>query len=298
MTLRQLEYFRAICKYNNISRAAAELHVSQPGLSGAMRELEAEFGVPLFRRVSRGMELTGAGAALLEEAVKVLDQADRLRERMGQLGGERGTIRLGVPPMLAALIFPRLLAAFHTVCPDIRLEMAENGTLTNKELVREGKLDAAIASSDTPLPPTFATTDLCLLPICLYVSAKKTLRADSFAETVRRCPVPFVCLADDSFLTDYLNRQFREHGLSPNIMLHTNQLITIQQLIEDGMAAAFLYDHVLEERSSIAKIPVPDLPKIQVRLVWDSARKPSRAFEHLIRLAKDEKFLSRFVQQH
>ena len=58
MTLIQLKYFQTICKYNNITRASAELHVSQPSLSNAVKELEREFGVSLFTRRSSGLELT------------------------------------------------------------------------------------------------------------------------------------------------------------------------------------------------------------------------------------------------
>ena len=61
MTLIQLKYFQTICKYNNITRASAELHVSQPSLSNAVKELEREFGVSLFTRRSRGLELTQEG---------------------------------------------------------------------------------------------------------------------------------------------------------------------------------------------------------------------------------------------
>ena len=60
MTLIQLKYFQTICKYNNITRASAELHVSQPSLSNAVKELEREFGVSLFTRRSRGLELRAA----------------------------------------------------------------------------------------------------------------------------------------------------------------------------------------------------------------------------------------------
>ena len=73
MTLIQLKYFQTICKYNNITRASAELHVSQPSLSNAVKELEREFGVSLFTRRSRGLELTPEGRYFLDEADKLLD---------------------------------------------------------------------------------------------------------------------------------------------------------------------------------------------------------------------------------
>ena len=79
MKLKQLEYFQTICKYNNITRAAEELHISQPSLSGVIRELEEEFQVPLFHRLSKGLIPTEQGTVLLEEAALVLGQAQHLK---------------------------------------------------------------------------------------------------------------------------------------------------------------------------------------------------------------------------
>lgn len=85
MTLRQLEYFCAICRCGSVTRAAGELLVSQPSLSNAVRELEREFGVSLFSRSSHGLILTAEGAALREEAEALLAQAGHLTDRMARL---------------------------------------------------------------------------------------------------------------------------------------------------------------------------------------------------------------------
>ena len=65
MKLLQLKYFQTICKYNNITRASNELHVSQPSLSNVIRDLEEEFDVTLFQRLSKGLSLTEEGKVLL-----------------------------------------------------------------------------------------------------------------------------------------------------------------------------------------------------------------------------------------
>ena len=58
MKLFQLRYFQTVCKYSNLTRAAEELHISQPGLSHAIQELEREFGLTLFLRQNKGLVLT------------------------------------------------------------------------------------------------------------------------------------------------------------------------------------------------------------------------------------------------
>ena len=76
MTLVQLKYFQTVCKYNNITRASNELHISQPSLSNAIKDLEKEFGISLFYRFSKGLVLTEEGSLFLEETNHLLEHAD------------------------------------------------------------------------------------------------------------------------------------------------------------------------------------------------------------------------------
>lgn len=293
MTLKQLEYFLTVCKYNNITQAADELHISQPSLSYAVRELEEEFGLPLFRRLSKGLSLTEAGQVLREEASALTEQSRRLTARMNALAGEPQTLRFGVPPMLSALLFPRLLQTFHGKYPHIQLLVAENGTLTNKKLLLDGGLDAAMISTDSPLPSAFGSHLLCRLNIRLYISAHHPLAARSRTELSDLYDLPLLFLAQDAFLTDYMKRQFEAHHRQPNVVLHTNQLNTICQLIEDGVAAAFLYDHLMDSSQAfpaIVSLPVDGLSQIQVRLAWDAAKPPSKALRGLIAAARETAF--------
>ena len=68
MTIVQMQYFQAVCRYENFTRAAEELHISQPAMSAAMKDLEKECGVPLFVRDKNSLRVTDEGKILLEEA--------------------------------------------------------------------------------------------------------------------------------------------------------------------------------------------------------------------------------------
>src|ERR1044072_9097674 len=95
MDLRQIAYVEAVARNANFTRAAAELHVAQPALSVAIRRLEAELGVRLFERTSRGVSLTPAGAAFLDRAARVSREVDALADEMRDYaGGIRGRLRL------------------------------------------------------------------------------------------------------------------------------------------------------------------------------------------------------------
>lgn len=286
MTLVQLRYFQVVCKYNNITRAAHELHISQPSLSNAIKELEKEFDIVLFYRHSKGLALTEEGEQFLQEANRLLEQAEQFVNRMRELSRTKQTVRLGVPPMISALIFPRLFQEFQKEYPGDTLQLVENGTISNKELVLDGELDAAIISSDAPLQASFGSYEMCAADIFFYVSTKHRLASREEVRLSDLEGVPLALLAEDSFLTSFIKQSFKTRHLTPNVMLNTNQLATIWQLVENNVAATFLFDQLLPADRNVVKIPVNGLPRIQIRLIWNGNQMPSPGLRNLIRLSK------------
>lgn len=108
MNLIQLRYFQAVCACGNLTQAAQQLHISQPSLSSAIQTLEKEFGVGLFVRQYRGVELTAEGEQLLKLSRSLTENADKLVRIMQDLGAGRHILRLGVPPVLGGWILPSL----------------------------------------------------------------------------------------------------------------------------------------------------------------------------------------------
>ena len=97
MTIRQLEYFCAVAEGRSISAAARALHVAQPPISRQIAQLEAELGVQLFARESRGMKLTEAGQALYRQSRSLFLNLRRVEENVRSIGaGEGGRINVGV----------------------------------------------------------------------------------------------------------------------------------------------------------------------------------------------------------
>jgi DNA-binding transcriptional LysR family regulator len=142
MELRHLIYFVAIAEERSFTRAAERLWVAQPGLSSQIRRLEAELGVKLFERHTRGVNLTDAGQLFLERARAVLTAAEDARTTGRDLGaGLVGAVRLGIaieaPPSAAS----PLLAEFADARPDVEVTVVEayGGTLLRD--LRDGRLD-------------------------------------------------------------------------------------------------------------------------------------------------------------
>jgi DNA-binding transcriptional LysR family regulator len=141
--LRQLEYFVAVARHGNFGRAAAAVYVTQPALSQQVRRLEAELGLALLRRTSRGVELTPAGEDLLVRAEAVLAGVADARGAMDEHAGvQRGAVR--VAATADALKLPEALAAFHREHPGVRLALRHASATEALALLRSGAVDLAV----------------------------------------------------------------------------------------------------------------------------------------------------------
>jgi DNA-binding transcriptional LysR family regulator len=146
MELRHLRYYVAIAEERSFTRAAERLWIAQPGLSTQIRRLEAELGVKLFERHTRGVDLTVAGELFLERARAVLAAADAARSIGHDLqAGLAGSIRLGIATGAAWRLAPQLLDTFSRDRPAVEVTVveAQGGTLVRD--LRDGRLDAILA---------------------------------------------------------------------------------------------------------------------------------------------------------
>ncbi|MFH8473884.1 LysR family transcriptional regulator [Streptomyces sp. NPDC018000] len=174
MQFQQLTYFVAVAETRHFTRAAEEVHVSQPSLSQQIRALENELGAELFSRARGNITLTDAGEALLPLARRILADADTARHEVQELAQlRRGRVRLGATPSLCTGLLPDVLRAFHDRHPAIQLLLEEGGSL---DLVRElarGALDLALVV--LPLPtasPALTTVELLQEDLVVVSSAQ------------------------------------------------------------------------------------------------------------------------------
>ena len=156
-------------------------------------------------------------------------------------------------------------------------------------MVLDGTLDAAIISSKSSAPePSFDYCDLTTMDIFFYVSNQNPLANRPSISLSDLSNTPLALLADDSFLNNFLYQRYKELELSPNVIIKTNQLKTIQQIIENNTAATLLFENTLDTNKNITKLPVAGLPTIQIRLIWNKDKMISAGTQNLIRLIQAE----------
>src|SRR5260370_3342653 len=124
MELRHLRYFIAVAEKENMTRAAAQLHVSQPPLSRQIRDLEDELGVALFDHGAKAVRLTEAGKVFLAEARAVVQRASEAVQAVKAVAsGQRGEIHVGYAPSLTVELLPRALGFFQEANPGVRVQL-------------------------------------------------------------------------------------------------------------------------------------------------------------------------------
>lgn len=286
MNLVQLKYFRAVCKYQSVSAAAEYLYISQPTLSTAIKELEREFGVILFRRHHRGMVLTDEGAELLKHCDRLLSHADQVERIMNDFGKRRKVLRLGVPPMIGSLFLPHVFREFLPSNPDIKLDITEGGRQEMLNQLSKDLLDMVFLSHNAPFEASLQSIQVAQFEtVCCVSKDNPIAKLDSV------CPkdlteVPVVLFRDSFFQTEEIKKWFSASLVKPNILLQTNQLSTLQNLIRNDIAVGFMFRELLTNESEIVPIPMKVPLNVNVSLVWRQGTRFFNAMDSFLEYVK------------
>lgn len=141
MNLAHLSVFHLIAKHGSVSRAAEELHLSQPAVSKQLASLERELSVRLFSRSGRGMGLTESGSVLLSYSERLFAleaEAERAIEEVR--GSRRGRLGVGASTTVANYLFPPLLSRFHRRHPGVSLDLKVGNTAQVQAWLRRGEI--------------------------------------------------------------------------------------------------------------------------------------------------------------
>jgi DNA-binding transcriptional LysR family regulator len=151
MELRHLRYFVAVAEELHFRRAAERLHVAQPAVSEQVRKLEEELGVRLLNRTQRSVSLTDAGSAMLQEARRVLVQADRaIAAARNTRRSAEMRLRVGYLADSLPIAVPRALNELRRTMPNVQVLLETGASRKLIEELRAGQLDAAVVSLPAP----------------------------------------------------------------------------------------------------------------------------------------------------
>lgn len=287
MTLAQLRYFCTAARLHSITQAADALFVTQPTISIAIRDLEKEFGIPLFSHRGGRLAMTEEGALFYEKASAILTMCDDLRAEYSVKASLKSRVRIGIPPLLSTVFFPELLTAFHQKYPDTWLELQEFGSVRACSLVQDEVLDAALVNMEMPDIEKYKTHVLKTEPLSFAVTKEHPF-ANKTSISLRDLDGHSLILYNqDSVQNQILQARFDALRISPRIILKSSQIPTILNFLRGGSCGCFLYKDLLPMLPEIIGIPLDPPLETKVGLVWKRGRYMSKGLETFLSFCKE-----------
>ncbi len=242
MELRHLRYFVAVAEAENVSHAALKLHVSQPGISRQIRDLEDEIGFPLFERSAKSVKLTDAGRTFLTEARAVLQRADEAVKTARAIAtGARGELHIGYAGSPTVRMLPPTLRAFQAELPQVRVRLHDLSTEEMLAGLRDGKLRMALMVCPTPgLLRGLKFVELTRLAVCLAVGPKHPLaraRSVTLADVAKQPLIGF-SRSDYPDYHELLGNIFNPAKLKPRIAEEYDSVASLITAVEASNGVA------------------------------------------------------------
>jgi len=247
MNLIHLKAFDAIARAKSVSRAAADLHTSQPALSKQLRLLEQALGVVLVGRLPRGVRLTEAGELVATYARRIFTLAEEAERQVGELQGlRRGRLALGASTTIGVYYLPALLATFRTRYPQIVLSVEIYNTQAIHEHVAAGALDLGLTEGLIHDERLFADVFMVdqLVPI---LPPKHALARQVSATLARFCEEPMLVREPGSGTRDVVAAALRRHGVEAEPVLSLGSTEAIKRAVAAGMGVAILSKLAVED---------------------------------------------------
>lgn len=251
MTITQLYYVLAVAENQNFTKAAEKCFVTQPTLSMQIQKLEDQLDVKIFDRSKKPIELTDVGRKIVTQAKNIVNESYRIQDIVDQQKGfVGGEFRLGIIPTIMPTLLPMFLKNFIKKHPKVKLKIEE---LTTEEIImriKEGHLDAAIAS--TPLEDeNIKERVLYFEPFVSYIPKGHRLH------TMKKINVSDLDIDDMLLLEDghcfkdgviNLCKAFKNHA-DDKFQLESGSIETLIKLSNEGLGMTLLpYLHTLDIR--------------------------------------------------
>ena len=265
MDLLQLEHFKKIATLQHISRAAEELHKSQPSLSRTIGRLEDELGVKLFDRKGKNIMLNENGKALLEHANTILDEVSSIKTHLNEMSNiKKNSVSISV--YAGSKHMPKFILGFKQQHPDIKLKIVQQQPDPKFEEPCDLSIFSSMHEVTGPNVMTLLAEDIILcLPKSNPLSRFSELALSQVADQ------EFICLQKGKSLREITDAYCQSAGFTPNVVIESDSPETVRELIREGIGISFIPTITWKGMNDnhLALIPISD-PKCKryIQLRW------------------------------
>lgn len=259
MNLRTLRYFVAIADAGSLSAAAVSLSIAQPALSRQLRDLEADLGMQLLQRSSRGVRLTPGGVTLYESARRMLAESTRVRQLLaGQDHGRPASITLGASPTLARVLLPGVFERCHDGLAGVNLVVREAFTPVLLDGLERGRIDIAVVTNPEP------GRSLTLSPLLGEPFALVTHLDQGLDPVVSLAQLARIPLLMTNLHRGLVERQLAPLGARLDLRAEIDSVDTIRELVLQGRWATVMPVSVFKEPHAARQVRLSEISGVQL----------------------------------
>ncbi|MES2634908.1 MAG: LysR family transcriptional regulator [Pseudomonadota bacterium] len=266
-TLRQLKVFEAVARNLSFSRAAEELHLTQPAVSIQVKKLQDHAGLPLFEQLGKKIHLTPAGAEMLHASRVIIQQFREVENTMTQFKGvSGGTLNVAVISA-GDYFFPRLLVEFASRHTGVTL----NFHVCNREELLEQLADNLTDLAVMVRPPLDLDTvnePFAPHPYVIVAAPNHPLAGRKRIPVARLAREAFVVREKGSDTSNSMIEAFGEHMAELNIAMEIRSTETIKQAVMAGMGVSFLSAHTIRREVQDGSLAVLNVQGFPMMLNW------------------------------
>ncbi|MDB5956609.1 LysR family transcriptional regulator [Ramlibacter sp.] len=266
-TLRQLKVFEAVARHRSFSRAAEELHLTQPAVSTQVAKLEEHAGLPLFEQLGKKIHLTAAGQQMLQCSREIIQKFQEAEEAMAQFKGVSGG-RLNVSVISAGdYFFPRLLVEFAQRHAGVTLNF---GVCNREELLaqmQENVTDLAVMVRP-PDDIDVVSEPFAPHPYVVVAAPTHPLASSKRIPVSRISREPFVVREKGSDTWNSMREGFGASLAGLNIAMEIRSTETIKQAVIAGMGVSFLSAHTISRELNAGSLTILDVQGLPLMLHW------------------------------
>ncbi|KIL40271.1 LysR family transcriptional regulator [Gordoniibacillus kamchatkensis] len=271
MDMRHLQYFLEAARWKSFTKAAQALYITQPTISKMIKNLEEELGVALFDRIGKRIELTDAGSVLLTQAQHMVKSFEEMTSHLDELTKvKRGRIRIGLPPMVGASFFPKVIGQFREQYPGIMLQLFEDGSKKVEADVGAGELDIGVVLLPTN-EEQFASFPFVKQRLMLVVHPSHRLAGSREASLLDLKDDAFLLFHENFALHDRIIAECARLGFEPNVVYKSSQWDFISEMAAANLGVAFLPEAICreldEDRVRIVPLTNPAIPW-HLAMIW------------------------------
>lgn len=252
MELHHLKYFTTLAEELNFSRAAERLHISQPPLTRKIQQLEEDLGARLFTRNTRGVKLTPAGAALLEDAKRILGMVNVAKERASKAGqGQLGRLDIGIFGSAILDYIPRLVVQFRKLYPEVEIAFHGQTKAEQIQALREQRLTIGFNRQVT-VESDIVVETVIREPLVIALHRKHPLARQKAIRISDISGEPLILYPRNTRpgLADDVMAIFHNAGIRPAAVQEVSDVLTAIALVASGFGLC-----VTPEAASSLKLP-------------------------------------------